>query len=80
MHQCINKYPKLHSAPETQDEPYAWESKEFLRQKVIGKEVVFAVDPKSKGLNREYGQIYLGSGWYLLLIQIMVTYLNGFFK
>lgn len=45
---------------ETQDEPYAWESREFLRKKVIGKEVLFVIDPKSKGLNREYGTIYLG--------------------
>lgn len=45
---------------ETVDEPYAWESREFLRQKVIGKEVVFTIDPKSKTLNRDYGCIYLG--------------------
>jgi len=45
---------------ESQDEPYAWESREFLRKKVVGKEVVFTIDPKSKQLNREYGCIYIG--------------------
>ncbi|KAF2350110.1 Staphylococcal nuclease (SNase-like) OB-fold [Trinorchestia longiramus] len=48
------------SASETQDEPYAWEAREFLRKLVIGKEVVFTIDPKSKTLPREYGCIYLG--------------------
>ena len=44
------------------DEAYAWESREFLRKKVLGKEVVFTIDPKSKTLNREYGNIFLGKG------------------
>jgi len=48
------------TASETQDEPFAWESREFLRQKVIGKEVIFRIDPKSKQLNRDYGTIFLG--------------------
>ncbi|KAA0200818.1 hypothetical protein HAZT_HAZT002114, partial [Hyalella azteca] len=39
--------------PETADEPYAWEAREFLRKKVIGKEVIFTIDPKSKTLPRE---------------------------
>jgi len=48
------------NAAETADEPYAWESREFLRKKVLGKEVVFTIDPKSKTLPREYGNIFLG--------------------
>ncbi|KAK7067440.1 nuclease domain-containing protein, partial [Halocaridina rubra] len=47
------------AAPETEDEPYAWESREFLRKKVIGKEVLFTVEAKT-ATGREYGIIYLG--------------------
>ncbi|KAK4295717.1 hypothetical protein Pmani_031744 [Petrolisthes manimaculis] len=47
------------NAPETVDEPYAWESREFLRKKVIGKEVLFTVETKTP-TGREYGAIYLG--------------------
>lgn len=43
-----------------QDEPYAWESREFLRKKLIGKEVVFTVEYKPPGSTREYGFIYAG--------------------
>lgn len=49
------------SAPETVDEPYAWESREFLRKKVIGKEVLFTVETKTP-TGREYGAIYIGKG------------------
>ncbi|XP_047478958.1 staphylococcal nuclease domain-containing protein 1-like isoform X2 [Penaeus chinensis] len=47
------------NAPETVDEPYAWESREFLRKKVIGKEVLFTVETKTP-TGREYGAIYIG--------------------
>ncbi|XP_064077337.1 staphylococcal nuclease domain-containing protein 1-like [Macrobrachium nipponense] len=47
------------SASETPDEPYGWESREFLRKKVIGKEVLFTVETKTP-TGREYGTIYLG--------------------
>ncbi|ROT73426.1 nuclease domain-containing protein 1 [Penaeus vannamei] len=47
------------NAPETVDEPYAWESREFLRKKVIGKEVLFTVETKTS-TGREYGAIYVG--------------------
>lgn len=57
-----NIFSFIDSSPETKDEPYAWESREFLRKKVIGKEVMFSIDPKSKALNREYGCLYLGKG------------------
>lgn len=39
------------------DEPFAWQSREFLRDLCIGKEVIFQVDYVSKG--REYGTICL---------------------
>ena len=43
-------------------QPYAWESREYLRKKVIGKEVFFTVEYKAPGTGREYGCIYLGKG------------------
>jgi len=42
------------------DEPWAWESREFLRKKLIGKEVTFVVDYKVPTSGREYGTVYLG--------------------
>ncbi|KAK6171496.1 hypothetical protein SNE40_019673 [Patella caerulea] len=45
---------------ETKDEPWAWEAREFLRKKVIGKEVAFTVEYKAPGTGREYGCVYLG--------------------
>ncbi|PSN44950.1 Nuclease domain-containing protein 1 [Blattella germanica] len=44
---------------ETKDEPYAWESREFLRKKLVGVEVFFTVE-KPPNSNREYGCIYIG--------------------
>lgn len=52
----------LHSADETKDEPYAWEAREFLRKKLVGKEVVFTVEYKVPSTGREYGFLYLGKG------------------
>ncbi|KFM78204.1 Nuclease domain-containing protein 1, partial [Stegodyphus mimosarum] len=57
--------PKLARGPTrngegaTKDEPFAWEAREFLRKKLIGKEVYFVVE-KPVNSNREYGTIYLG--------------------
>jgi len=48
-------------AAETYDEPYAWECREFLRKKLIGKEVEFAVEYKVPGTGREYGSIFVKS-------------------
>uniref|UniRef100_A0A2I9LPS2 Staphylococcal nuclease domain-containing protein 1 n=1 Tax=Centruroides hentzi TaxID=88313 RepID=A0A2I9LPS2_9SCOR len=45
---------------DTKDEPYAWEAREFLRKKLIGKEVCFLLDYKAPSGSREYGIIYLG--------------------
>ncbi|XP_056603535.1 staphylococcal nuclease domain-containing protein 1 [Triplophysa dalaica] len=45
---------------DTQDEPWAFQAREFLRKKVIGKEVCFTVDRPKGVLTREYGMMYLG--------------------
>ncbi|EFH41014.1 tudor domain-containing protein [Arabidopsis lyrata subsp. lyrata] len=43
------------------DEPFAWESREFLRKLCIGKEVAFKVDYKVEAIaGREFGSVYLG--------------------
>ncbi|XP_065911934.1 staphylococcal nuclease domain-containing protein 1-like [Dysidea avara] len=47
---------------ETKDEPYAWESREFLRKMVVGKEVTFAVDHKAEKTGREYGSLWVNKG------------------
>ena len=46
---------------ETHDEPYAWECREFLRKKLIGKEVQFSVEYKVPGSGKEYGSIFVKS-------------------
>nr|AAP85377.1 RNA binding protein Rp120 [Oryza sativa Japonica Group]AAP85378.1 RNA binding protein Rp120 [Oryza sativa Japonica Group] len=42
------------------DEPFAWESREFLRKLCIGKEVTFRVDYTAPNVGREFGTVYLG--------------------
>uniref|UniRef100_A0A7N8YAA8 Staphylococcal nuclease and tudor domain containing 1 n=1 Tax=Mastacembelus armatus TaxID=205130 RepID=A0A7N8YAA8_9TELE len=44
---------------DTPDEPWAFQAREFLRKKLIGKEVCFTVENKTS-LGREYGMVYLG--------------------
>ncbi|EOA15199.1 hypothetical protein CARUB_v10028588mg [Capsella rubella] len=44
------------------DEPFAWESREFLRKLCIGKEVAFKVDYKVEAIaGREFGSVYLAN-------------------
>ncbi|CAN7113839.1 unnamed protein product [Brassica rapa subsp. narinosa] len=44
------------------DEPFAWESKEFLRKLCIGKEISFRVEYKVEALaGREFGSVFLGT-------------------
>ncbi|GFH12962.1 ribonuclease [Haematococcus lacustris] len=44
----------------TKDEPFAWASREFLRQKIIGQQVVFKTDYVVEQIgNREFGSIFL---------------------
>jgi len=47
------------NSAETQDEPWAWEAREFLRKKLIGKEILFTLDGQGP-LGRDYGVCYLG--------------------
>ncbi|XP_014501824.1 ribonuclease TUDOR 1 [Vigna radiata var. radiata] len=42
------------------DEPFAWESREFLRKLCIGKEVTFRVDYNVPAINRDFGTVFLG--------------------
>lgn len=42
-------------------QPWAFQAREFLRKKLIGKEVCFTVEIKT-ALGREYGMVYLGKG------------------
>lgn len=51
--------PKL-ARRDGKDEPFAWESREFLRKKCVGKEVIFKVDYKVDGITREFGSVFLG--------------------
>ncbi|XP_039716557.1 staphylococcal nuclease domain-containing protein 1 [Pteropus medius] len=46
-------------AKDTSDEPWAFPAREFLRKKLIGKEVCFTIENKTPQ-GREYGMIYLG--------------------
>lgn len=52
----------IQNQPETKDtpdEPWAFQAREFLRKKMIGKEVCFTVEIKTQQ-GREYGMVYLG--------------------
>lgn len=46
-------------AKDVPDEPWAFPAREFLRKKLIGKEVCFVVEYKTPQ-GREYGMVYLG--------------------
>eukprot|EP00959_Pyramimonas_sp_CCMP1952_P102407 2142220-Pyramimonas_sp.AAC.1 len=50
--------PRLGRA-DIRDEPYAWESREFLRRTCIGREVVFRVDYTVSAIGRDFGTVYL---------------------
>jgi staphylococcal nuclease domain-containing protein 1 len=52
--------PKL-ARRDGRDEPFAWDSREFLRKKCIGKDVTFKVDYTVPAINREFGMVMLGS-------------------
>uniref|UniRef100_A0A915AJY5 Staphylococcal nuclease domain-containing protein 1 n=1 Tax=Parascaris univalens TaxID=6257 RepID=A0A915AJY5_PARUN len=45
--------------PGRDDEPFAWGSREFLRQKLVGQNVIFRCDYTAAS-GREHGRIYLG--------------------
>ena len=41
----------------TQDEPYAWEAREFVRQKLIGKLVKYTCLHKVENIDKEFGKV-----------------------
>uniref|UniRef100_A0A8R1HJY3 Staphylococcal nuclease domain-containing protein 1 n=1 Tax=Caenorhabditis japonica TaxID=281687 RepID=A0A8R1HJY3_CAEJA len=47
------------SSAATPDEPYAWESREFLRKKIVGQFVTFVRDFTATS-GRDHGHVYLG--------------------
>jgi len=51
----------LCSREDSKDEPYAFEAREYLRKKLIGKVVLFVVDYKAPASGREYGSLYIGN-------------------
>ncbi|KAK7399303.1 hypothetical protein VNO78_10484 [Psophocarpus tetragonolobus] len=50
------------------DEPFAWESREFLRKLCIGKEVIFRVDYTVPSINRDFGSVLLGDKNVAMLV------------
>lgn len=47
--------------PESKDEPFAWEAREFVRSRVIGQTIAYTVEHTvSNATNRDYGAILLG--------------------
>eukprot|EP00640_Fibrocapsa_japonica_P004086 CAMPEP_0113937328 /NCGR_PEP_ID=MMETSP1339-20121228/3973_1 /TAXON_ID=94617 /ORGANISM="Fibrocapsa japonica" /LENGTH=219 /DNA_ID=CAMNT_0000940049 /DNA_START=183 /DNA_END=839 /DNA_ORIENTATION=+ /assembly_acc=CAM_ASM_000762 len=51
--------PRLARAPGAVDEPYAWQSREFLRKMCIGKVVSFKVEYRVAAINRDFGTVML---------------------
>jgi len=51
--------PNIDGSVETQDEPFAWECREYLRKRIIGKEVFFYKEYTVPGSGREYGCVFL---------------------
>ncbi|KAF7834078.1 ribonuclease TUDOR 1-like [Senna tora] len=50
------------------DEPFAWESREFLRKLCIGKEVTFKGDYFVPSIGREFGTVFLGDKNVAMLV------------
>ncbi|DBA04877.1 TPA: hypothetical protein N0F65_006879 [Lagenidium giganteum] len=51
--------PRLARSPEASNEPYAWVSREFLRKRVIGKQVRFKVEYRVAAINRDFGSVWI---------------------
>ncbi|KAL6570165.1 Translin-1 [Orobanche minor] len=60
--------PKLAPRRGGLDEPFAWESREFLRKLCIGKEVTFKVDYTVPAIKREFGSVFLGDKNVAMLV------------
>jgi len=67
--------PNIAGSLETRDEPYAWESREYLRSKLIGKEVSFNIEYRPPGSLRVYGTIYVkkSDGEFLNITECLVS-------
>ncbi|KAJ6339433.1 hypothetical protein OIU77_007407 [Salix suchowensis] len=50
------------------DEPFAWDSREYLRKLCIGQEVTFKVDYAVPSIGREFGSVFLGDKNVALLV------------
>ncbi|KAF9671798.1 hypothetical protein SADUNF_Sadunf12G0086100 [Salix dunnii] len=50
------------------DEPFAWPSREYLRNLCIGKEVTFKVDYSIPSIRRDFGSVFLGDKNVALLV------------
>ncbi|XVF08565.1 hypothetical protein REPUB_Repub07fG0014100 [Reevesia pubescens] len=50
------------------DEPFAWESKEYLRKLCIGKEITFKVEHALPNIGREFCTVYLGDKNVAMLV------------
>ncbi|GFS55544.1 staphylococcal nuclease domain-containing protein 1 [Trichonephila inaurata madagascariensis] len=70
----LGRRPNTNGEGATKDEPFAWEAREFLRKKLIGKRVCFTYEKSNKGQtapstpapnerkpSREYGIVYNGT-------------------
>lgn len=55
----LARRPTNTSAEASKDEPYAWEAREYLRQRLIGQEVWWFAE-RPPNATRDYGAIYLG--------------------
>ncbi|KFB45039.1 AGAP005672-PA-like protein [Anopheles sinensis] len=55
----LARRPTNGSSDGSKDQPYAWEAREYLRQRLVGQEVWFYSE-KPPNANREYGYIKLG--------------------
>ncbi len=53
-------------------QPWAFQAREFLRKKLIGKEICFTVENKTPQ-GREYGIVYLGRGEWCLFTKKSLT-------
>ncbi|KAK4488915.1 hypothetical protein RD792_004705, partial [Penstemon davidsonii] len=60
--------PKLAPNRGGVDEPFAWDSRDYLRKLCIGKEVIFRVDYTVPSINREFGSVFLGDKNVALLV------------
>ena len=63
----LGRRPQTGDAKEELDEPWAWESREYLRRKLVGKQVSFTVDYAVPS-GREFGTIILDAGKFFFFI------------